>query len=136
VSRAADDAKPCSGVVYLDDSDPCLVRGEGTSFMSDFSPKMQVMLPKSLGSIAAEVIEVLSDTELKIKREFGGESGKGTSKIREKVEEARQAGQRGLPFRKLPFVDQEVMYRFVYDCLKEGGCIGIFPEGACAPTRS
>jgi glycerol-3-phosphate O-acyltransferase/dihydroxyacetone phosphate acyltransferase len=92
---------------------------------------MQIMLPKALGSVAAEVVEVVSDTELKIKREFGGESGKGTAKLREKVEEARQAGEKGLPYRKLPFVDQEVMYRYVYHCLKEGGCMGIFPEGQC-----
>jgi glycerol-3-phosphate O-acyltransferase/dihydroxyacetone phosphate acyltransferase len=117
----------------LDDDDSCLVRGNGTSFKEEFSPKMQVMLPKSLGSLAAEVIEVISDTELKIKKEFGGESGKGTSKIREKVQEAKKEGKQGIAYRKLPFVDQQVMFRYVYSCLKEGGCIGIFPEGAYTP---
>jgi glycerol-3-phosphate O-acyltransferase / dihydroxyacetone phosphate acyltransferase len=115
--------------VYLDDQDPCLVRGDGTAFTEEFEPKMQIMLPKSLGSVAAEVIQVISDTELKIKKEFGGESGKGTTKLREKVDEARKEGKNGIPYRKLPFVDQQVMFRYVYSCLKEGGCIGIFPEG-------
>jgi glycerol-3-phosphate O-acyltransferase / dihydroxyacetone phosphate acyltransferase len=115
--------------VYLDDNDPCLVRGDGTSFKEDFTPKMQIMLPKSLGSLVAEVSEVISDSELKIKKEFGGESGKGTAKVREKVEEAKKEGKQGITYRKLPFVDQQVMFRYVYSCLKEGGCIGIFPEG-------
>jgi glycerol-3-phosphate O-acyltransferase/dihydroxyacetone phosphate acyltransferase len=87
------------------------------------------MLSKSLNSLVAEVYEVLSDTQLKIKREFGGESGKGTTRIREKVLELQQEGLRGLEFKRLPFVDQQEMYRYVYQCLKKGGSIGIFPEG-------
>jgi glycerol-3-phosphate O-acyltransferase/dihydroxyacetone phosphate acyltransferase len=90
---------------------------------------MQIMLPQSLNSAIAEVAEVLSDTELKIKREFGGESGKGTVRIREKISELQAEGTNGLEFKKLPFVDQQEMYRHVYRCLKERGAIGIFPEG-------
>jgi glycerol-3-phosphate O-acyltransferase/dihydroxyacetone phosphate acyltransferase len=120
--------------VYLDDNDPCIVRGDGTAFKADFTPKMQIMMSKSMGSLAAEVVEVISDTELRIKKEFGGESGKGTAKFREKVEEARKEGAKGIPYRKLPFVDQQIMFRYVYSCLKEGGCIGIFPEGAGTPS--
>lgn len=87
------------------------------------------MLPKSLNSLISEIAEVISDTELKIKREFGGESGKGTARIREKLAELKEEGQNGLEFKKLPFVDQQEMYRHVYQCLKQGGGIGIFPEG-------
>lgn len=76
------------------------------------------MLGKALGSASAEVLEVISDTELRIKKEFGGE--KGTAKIRE-------AGQ--VEFSKLPVVDQGGMYKDVYECLQDGGSIGIFPEG-------
>jgi glycerol-3-phosphate O-acyltransferase / dihydroxyacetone phosphate acyltransferase len=90
---------------------------------------MQIMLSQSLNSLVAEVTEVISDTELKIKREFGGESGKGTTRIREKVSELQQEGLKGLEFKRLPFVDQQEMYRYVYRCLKNGGSIGIFPEG-------
>lgn len=88
------------------------------------------MLPKSLNSAIAEVSEVISDTELKIKREFGGESGKGTLRFREKVAELRAEDVNGVDFKKLPFVDQQEMYRYVYQSLKQGGSIGIFPEGA------
>ncbi|KAJ3560019.1 hypothetical protein NP233_g11104 [Leucocoprinus birnbaumii] len=129
VARAADYAKPATGRIWLSPDDPCLVLGEGTQFTKELSPKMQIMLPKSANSAVAEVSEVLSDTELKIKREFGGDSGKGTAKIRELVTELRQEGVPGLEFKKMPFVDQQSMYRHVYECLNEGGSMGIFPEG-------
>jgi hypothetical protein len=87
------------------------------------------MLPKSVGSCLAEVTEVLSDTELRIKKEFGGESGKTTSRIREKLAELKADGATGLDFKKLPHVDQADMYKTVYKELKDGGCLGIFPEG-------
>ena len=122
-------AKPGAGRVYLSPDDPCLVLGEGTKFLSEFAPRMQIMLPKSVSSAVAEVSEVISDTELRVKREFGGESGKGTARVREKLAELQSEGVTGLEYKKLPFVDQQDMYRHVYQCLKEGGSIGIFPEG-------
>lgn len=85
------------------------------------------MLPRSIGSLVAEVTEIISDTELRIRKEFGGE--KGTLRIREKLDELRESGQEGIEYKCMPFVDQQEMYRFVYQRLKEGGCIGIFPEG-------
>ena len=118
-----------TGCIWLSPADPCLVLGEDTCFITQFAPRMQIMLPKCLNSLVAEVSEVISDTQLKIKREFGGESGKGTTRIREKVSELRQEGLKGLEFKRLPFVDQQEMYRYVYQCLKKGGSIGIFPEG-------
>ena len=90
---------------------------------------MQIMLPKTVDSVVAEIVEVVSDSELKIKREFGGQSGKTTARIREKLAELKEVGKPGLEFKALPFVDQQQMYREVYQCLKDGGCIGIFPEG-------
>jgi hypothetical protein len=86
--RAADEAKPGKGLIRLSDTDPCVVLGEGTSFLSQFSPKTQIMLPKNLNFAVAEVVEVISDTELRIKKEFGGENGKGTARFREAVKES------------------------------------------------
>lgn len=129
VVRAADDAKPGKGKVSIAEGDPCLVIGYGTSFTSEFAPKMQIMLPKSVNWAVAEVVEVISDTQLRIKKEFGGESGKGTARIREKLKEADALGSPGLEFKKLPHVDQGEMYHHVYKCLENGGCMGIFPEG-------
>lgn len=129
VERAADAAKAGTGRIWLSEEDPCVVFGEGTRFLSDFEPRMQIMLPKDISSAVAEVSEVISDTELRIKKEFGGESGKRTAQIREKLAELKSDGINGLEYKKLPYVDQQEMYRYVYDCLKEGGSIGIFPEG-------
>ena len=126
VVRAVDEAKDGKGLVRISDTDPCLVLGEGTSFLSQFSPRTQIMLPKNLNFAAAEVVEVISDTELRVKKEFGGENGKGTARFREAVKESDS---KGIPYKALPFVDQHEMYGHVYQRLKEGGCIGIFPEG-------
>lgn len=130
VARAADDAKVGIGRVGISDEDPCFVKGYGTKFLSDFQPKSQIMLGKAVNYALAEVVEVISDTELRIKKEFGGESGKGTVRIREKLKEFEAEGTLGLEFKKLPHVDQADMYHYVYECLRYGGCIGIFPEGA------
>ncbi|KAG6890723.1 hypothetical protein C0995_005096 [Termitomyces sp. Mi166 len=128
VARAADYVSPATGRIYLSPDDPCLILGDGTRFTSELKPRMQIMLSKAMNSLIAEVSEVISDTELRIKREFGGESGKGTSKIREKMLELRREGVQGLDFKKMPYVDQQDMYRHVYECLTQGGSIGIFPE--------
>lgn len=118
--------------------DPCLILGLGTTFQSEITPKMQIMLPKSAGSVVAEVVEVISDTELRIKREFGGESGKGTALVRDKLRQLReQEGKEfGLEFKKVPHIDQQQTYHHVYECLNEGGCIVIFPEGLFSGLKS
>lgn len=115
--------------MYLSDEDPCLVLGHDTRFSSELAPRMQILLPKSINSPVAEVVEVISDSQVRIKKEFGGESGKGTAQIREKIKELESGGVNGLEWKRLPFVDQQEMYQHVYQCLKDGGCIGIFPEG-------
>ena len=129
VARAADEAKTGTGTIRLSDEDNCLVIGSGTKFTSELQPKWQIMLPKTLSSATAEVTEIISDTQVRVKKEFGGDSGKVTSKFKEKVAEAKESGESGVPFRRLPFIDQQEMYQFVYRRLKEGGLLGIFPEG-------
>ncbi|KAH9001300.1 glycerol-3-phosphate O-acyltransferase [Lactarius akahatsu] len=129
VARAADDAKPGTGKIRLAPDDPFVVLGEGTKFLSEFTPRMQIMLPRSVGSPVAEVTQVISDTELKIKREFGGESGKVTNRIKEKLDELKAQGINGMEFKRLPFIDQQETFRHVYQRLTDGACVGIFPEG-------
>ncbi|KAG8714739.1 Microtubule-associated protein, microtubule dynamics during spindle orientation [Ceratobasidium sp. 423] len=126
VARAADYASPGTGLVALSPDDPCLVIGTGTRFTTELAPRKQILLPRSVGSVVAEVIEVIGDTEVRIKREFGGEQGKSTTRIREQIE---QEGKPGIAFKVLPYVDQQGMYGHVFRCLQDGGCIGIFPEG-------
>lgn len=130
VVRGADEAKPGTGYISVSDSDPCLVVGHGTQFTKDFGPRMQIMLPKSVGAPLAEVLQVISDTEMRLKKEFGGDSGKSTGRVHEKVKELQAQGKPGLEYKRIPHIDQQEMYHHVYQCLTEGGCIGIFPEGS------
>jgi glycerol-3-phosphate O-acyltransferase / dihydroxyacetone phosphate acyltransferase len=129
VVRAQDNAKPGSGLVSLSEEDPCLVLGHGTHFLTEFKPRMQIMLPKSVGATAAEVAEVISDDRLRIKKEFSTESSKSTAGLREKLRELRGEGREGLEYKKLPHVNQEETYQDVYKALNQGGSIVIFPEG-------
>lgn len=126
VTRSGDEAKPGTGKVKLDDENPCLVIGSGTKFLSELTPRMQILLPKSVGSLTAEVLEVKSDSEVIIKKEFGGDSGQGTAYLRKQMKELSQDG---LTFKRVPHLDQQNTYHHVYECLKEGGCMVIFPEG-------
>ncbi|EIN07408.1 glycerol-3-phosphate O-acyltransferase [Punctularia strigosozonata HHB-11173 SS5] len=129
VRRAVDEAKPGKGTIQLSPDDACLVLGQDTEFAKQLAPKMQILLPRTVGSSVAEVVEVISDTKVRIKREFGGDSGKGTARIREKQSELLQSGEKGFTYKTLPFINQKDMYQHVYQTCKEGGSIGIFPEG-------
>ena len=122
--------------MYLSPDEPCLVLGEGTKFLEELRPKMQIMLSKAVGSSTAEVVEVISDTQLRIKSEFHTETEKNTKLVRERAEEARSQGINGLSFKTLPYVDQNEMYQHVYQRLQEGGCVAIYPEGVCAYYRT
>lgn len=129
VVRAVDEARPGTGYISLSDSDPCLVVGHGTQFTKEFGPQMQIVLPKSVGASMADVLEVVSDTELRLKKEFGGDD-MSTGRFRVKVSELQAQGKPGLEYKRIPHIDQQEIYHHVYQCLTEGGCIGIFPEGS------
>ena len=101
--------------------------GYGTKFTTELAPKRQILLPKSLGAPLAEVIEVISDTEARIKKEFGGDSGTKTSKLRDRCAELGEG--KGVEYKVLPHVDQADMYGAVYKRLINGESIAIFPEG-------
>ena len=131
VVRPQDEAKTGAGHVFLDDDDPLLLHGVGTKFTEQIKPRARVALSSAVGSYSAEVLEVLSDTQLKVKKEFGTDSGKGTTKFREKVVDAKKSGKPGLTYKVVPHIDQAAMFGAVYNNLKNGGCIGIFPEGSC-----
>jgi len=129
VARAADSAKAGTGKVCLSPDDPYLVLGEGTKFLEELRPKMQIMLSKAVSTSTAEVAEVISDTQIRIKSEFHTETEKSTKLVREKAEEAKSQGIDGLTFKTLPYIDQNEMYQHVYQRLREGGCVAIYPEG-------
>lgn len=116
VVRAQDNLKPGSGKISIDvDEDPFLVKGKGTKFTLECSEKGIIALPQSLG--ASEVVEVRSDTELIIRKEF-----KDTPQIRTLLT-------KGTSYKAAHKVDQKEVYQKVFDHLSHGNCIGIFPEG-------
>ena len=90
---------------------------------------MQILLSKAVGFSSAEVVEVISDDRLRIKKVFGNDSGPASELIRAKLQELRAVGNQGLQFKKTPYVDHTETYRHVYHDLNNGGSIVIFPEG-------
>jgi glycerol-3-phosphate O-acyltransferase/dihydroxyacetone phosphate acyltransferase len=71
VARAQDSAYNGAGTITLSPNDSTVIIGNGTTFVKDFSQsRWQIMLPRSLNSVSVEVVEVISDTEMRIKKEF------------------------------------------------------------------
>lgn len=141
VGRALDETRPAKGRVYLPDpdNDPTLLKGVDTNFKSDdFQIGGLVVLP-SVKNVAAnaEITEVMSTTELRLKKPFKGSvalkqlTGRGSDDIDEKSEEQIAAGrnEQGTKFKVAPKIDQTAVYDSVFAKLKAGGCVGIFPEG-------
>ncbi|KAM0748028.1 hypothetical protein T439DRAFT_328681 [Meredithblackwellia eburnea MCA 4105] len=119
VARPQDLAFAGPGTLHLSPDDPLTILGQKTTFTKDLKPKSQLMLGKQFGNSTVEVVEVVSDTEVRVKKEFKEKA----------VEGIREKGEKGVTYKILPYVDQSSMYSSVYQKLKEGGCIGIFPEG-------
>lgn len=129
VVRPVDNAKPGPGRIAISPGDPTLVIGYGTNF-TKLAPKMQLMFPKATGFALAEVMEIISDTELWVRDEFSVDGTKKTLVIIETLLEAKTTNDAdGLDYKILPHLDQGVMYEDVYRRLSEGGSIAIFPEG-------
>ncbi|KAK6455757.1 glycerol-3-phosphate O-acyltransferase [Scheffersomyces xylosifermentans] len=116
VVRPQDNLKKGAGKIFLDfNEDPLRIRGKGTKFTKDCAVKGMIALPQSLG--ASEVSEIISDTELLIRKEF-----KNTEKVRKLLQD-------GTSFKSADKVDQKSVYQYVFNHLSSGECIGIFPEG-------
>lgn len=148
VTRAADGAKAGKGVIsHHPSGDALLIKGHGTSFKSQLVPKGQIVLPKWTGHATAEVVEIISDTEVRIKKEWKDERAKDAlsgkkAPVSKKAKDSasplpvdKEGGDDktgegvGTEYQCLPYVDQTEMYASVYEKLAQGGCLGIFPEG-------
>ncbi|ORZ04886.1 hypothetical protein BCR42DRAFT_463471 [Absidia repens] len=116
VIRPQDLAVAGTGTIQLLDRklEPFRIVGKGTRFLTQLQPQHQIALPHKAGQ--AEVVKVLSDTELIIKREFKGL--KALALLSE-----------GSSFKCIPHVDQDSVYQCVHDQLNQNKCITIFPEG-------
>ncbi|KAG4442665.1 hypothetical protein IFR05_001850 [Cadophora sp. M221] len=143
VGRALDMVKPGSGTIYLPDpiNDPLLVRGVGTKFDGK---EVQVggllVLPSVNGTAAnAEIEEVISAEEIRLKKPFKGQAAMYQLTGRDDVDSSGKfadqtvkGGPEGFPgskYKTAPKVDQTQVYDAVFDRLSAGGAVGIFPEG-------
>ncbi|KAK7203681.1 hypothetical protein BZA70DRAFT_297005 [Myxozyma melibiosi] len=115
VARAQDLAKPASGTVYIKDrSDTETLYGENTKFTTECVVGGLIMLSKNVGT--AEISEIVSDSELKLKKPF-----------KDKALDALRHDK--LTYKSAPKIQQKEVYEQVFHYLNNGGCIGIFPEG-------
>ncbi|CAK7265128.1 Glycerol-3-phosphate/dihydroxyacetone phosphate acyltransferase [Sporothrix epigloea] len=149
VGRAQDSAKPAKGTVYLPDpiGDPTLLHGLGTDFEKDAEVNGMVFLPsvKGKSGSSVDIAKILGPDKLRLKRPFSGRTaivqltGRDASEIDEEGhfinEDAYQntgglaAGYTGTKFKLAPHIDQTKVYHAVFSRLRNGGCVGIFPEG-------
>lgn len=116
VERPQDILKKGSGTISVDfDTNPTIIHGKGTLFTKECMKGGMIALPQSLG--ASEVLEINSDTELVVRKEF------------KNTEQVRKLLSKGTPYKRAHKVDQNQVYTLVFQHLSYGNCIGIFPEG-------
>ncbi|KAF9918949.1 hypothetical protein FBU30_011223 [Linnemannia zychae] len=118
VERPQDLAKSGSGTIKLLDrkGDPLRITGIGTKFTKELLVGDVISLPKDVAS--TPVAEIISDTELVVKKEFKD------LKALELL-----TGVEGSKYKCLPHMDQSKVYKTVFERLNAGHCVGIFPEG-------
>jgi glycerol-3-phosphate O-acyltransferase/dihydroxyacetone phosphate acyltransferase len=143
VGRAQDAAKPAQGTVYLPDptNDPTLVRGVGTDFLKQAEVGGMLFLPSIKGQSGAsvDIAQILGPEEVRIKRAFKGKLALTQLTARDDIDDngnltnvdlaGPKPGYQGTKFKLAPHIDQSMVYQAVFDRLRSGGCVGIFPEG-------
>ena len=97
-------------------TDPLYIVGIDTKFTTQLKPRDSIVLPK--GSGISEVVQVISDTQVMIKKEF-----------KELRALEYLTSNEGSTYKCMPHVEQESVYKCVHDELNNGRCITIFPEG-------
>lgn len=143
VGRAQDAAKPKDGTVFLPDpiNDPTLIRGIGTHFDRDAELGGMIFLPSAKGqaSSSVDIAQICGPEEIRIKRPFKGKLALSQLTGRDDIDEAGnfsnkehtgvKEGYQGTKYKLAPHIDQTKVYEAVFDRLRSGGCVGIFPEG-------
>ncbi|KAK3711068.1 Glycerol-3-phosphate/dihydroxyacetone phosphate acyltransferase [Vermiconidia calcicola] len=142
VGRALDLKKPAKGRVYLPDpeGDPTLVKGRDTDFTSEQFMRNGLLVLPSVNNESAntEIQEIIGPTELRLKKPFKGDvalrqltgqEGNSPNGHLPSGDTNEKGHYEGTKFSVAPHVDQSKVYEDVFRRLREGGCIGIFPEG-------
>jgi glycerol-3-phosphate O-acyltransferase/dihydroxyacetone phosphate acyltransferase len=131
VGRALDLTKPGSGKIYLPDPDkePLLIRGADTHFDTETVVNGLLVLPVvNANAASAEIAEIISATEIRLKREFKGDDALEQLTGKRTVE-GKATGYGGIKYKVAPKVDQTKVYDAVFDRLNHNGAVCIFPEG-------
>lgn len=109
VARAADYAAAGKGKLYLttapSSTDDCIIKGKKTEFTKQMVVKGQIQLGKPYGFTTAEIVQVIDDETVKIRKMFGKDKA---------VEDLLAAGEKiakgeegaGLAYKTLPYIDQ------------------------------
>ncbi|KAI1337037.1 hypothetical protein F5Y15DRAFT_408313 [Xylariaceae sp. FL0016] len=143
VGRAQDKAKPARGFIYMPDpvNDPTLIRGVDTDFENEGEVGGMVFLPsvKGQSGSSVDIAKILGPEELRTKRAFKGrvpmQQLTGRDDLNEKGDiqnkdiRGPKQGYEGTKYKLAPHIDQTDVYKAVFTRLRNGGCIGIFPEG-------
>ena len=115
VERPQDLKRPGVGRVVAEGGGSARVSGRGTAFLKEgVGPGWKLLLKNSAGETSPPlaVASVAGEAELELKE----------------APPPAWAGE-ACSFAELPHVDQASMFRHVFECLKEGGAVGLFPEG-------
>ncbi|KAJ3101157.1 hypothetical protein HDU97_001623 [Phlyctochytrium planicorne] len=121
VVRPQDLAKAGEGRIYLADAvnNPLVINGFGTKFTERIQPRTTI----SCAGVTLDIVEVVSDTEIKIKAPITSASAlKALTSVKDD-------DTKGTTYKITPHVDQSQMFSTVISRLSAGGCVGIFPEG-------
>jgi glycerol-3-phosphate O-acyltransferase / dihydroxyacetone phosphate acyltransferase len=144
VGRAQDAAKPATGRVYLPDpiNDPTLLRGVGTKFgEGEAEAQGMIFLPpaKNTTGASVDIAQIIGPEEIRLKRPFKGALAMKQLTGRDDIDEngnftnkdvkGPAPGYEGTKFKLAPHTDQTKVYEAVFARLRNGGCVGIFPEG-------
>lgn len=143
VGRAQDAAIPKDGLIYLPNpvGDPTLIRGVGTHFDRDAEIGGMIFLPAAKGqaSTSVDIAEIHGPEEIRVKRPFktklalyqltGREDVDEAGNFADKASKGIRQGYEGTKYKLAPHIDQTKVYEAVFDRLRSGGCVGIFPEG-------
>ncbi|RKF62870.1 putative acyltransferase [Erysiphe neolycopersici] len=141
VARALDMVRPADGTIYMPkpDDDPLLIRGFGTKFGTKQANVGDLLVLPAVHGIAAnaEIAEIISLEEIRLKKPFRDRASviqltppKDLNEPGvENLSNSSETVFRGSPFKIAPKVDQTKVYDAVFDRLRSGGAVGIFPEG-------
>ncbi len=143
VGRAQDSARPGTGTIYLPDpiNEPSIIRGIGTNFEKEAEVGGMLFLPsiKGQSGSSVDIAAILGPEEIRIRRPFKDRLAVTQLTARDDIDKDGNILNKEIPgprpeyqgtkYKLAPHIDQTKVYQAVFDRLKAGGCVGIFPEG-------